>query len=86
MTDPVPLARDAHVVAPRIARKFWKRAAVTLRRLWRDYWDHQVRRATAAILQKLDDRALADIGIGRDEIGSLVDAGTRDRLRRCGWP
>jgi uncharacterized protein YjiS (DUF1127 family) len=81
MTDTAPAAR-----APRIARSFPRRAAVTLRLLWRAYWEYRVRRATAVILHKLDDRTLADIGVDRDEIDSLVDgprapAGGRDAVQ-----
>ncbi len=70
MTDTAPTARAPTV---RIARRLPRRAAVTLRLLWRAYWEDRVRRATAVILHKLDDRTLADIGVDRDEIDSLID-------------
>jgi uncharacterized protein YjiS (DUF1127 family) len=71
MTDTSPAARAPTV--PRIARSLPRRAGVTLRLRWRAYWECRVRRATAVILHKLDDRTLADIGVDRDEIDSLVD-------------
>ena len=41
----------------------------------------------AVMLYALDDRTLADIGVYRDEIESLVDGTARDhvRPRGCGW-
>jgi uncharacterized protein YjiS (DUF1127 family) len=76
MTDTACDACDA-----RIARIFPPRAAASLCRLLRAYWDHQVRRA-AVILDALDDRTLADIGIHRTEIGALASHGSGERLRR----
>jgi uncharacterized protein YjiS (DUF1127 family) len=57
------------------------RVGSTARRLWHTYWDHQARRATAMILQALDDRALADIGFQRSEIEPMV-FGQTPELRR----
>ena len=51
-------------------------------RLWNAYWDRQARRATAVMLHVLSDRTLADIGVSRSEIESLVNRRTRDRRRR----
>jgi uncharacterized protein YjiS (DUF1127 family) len=70
--------------APRIRRKRSKLVAPTMRRLWRAYCDYQLRRATVVMRERLDDRALADIGIDRNEIESLINELTRDRARRCG--
>jgi uncharacterized protein YjiS (DUF1127 family) len=91
MTDSVLTARDAPTritpkVTPKVAPKVsWRRAAVVLRRLYRAYWDYRLRRATIVVLQKLDDRTLADLGIDRHEIESAVYDRTRDRQRRYGW-
>ena len=52
-----------------------------VRRLWHAYWSHQAKRATALMLQALDDRALADIGFRRNEIDSVVFGQPSDRRR-----
>ena len=46
--------------------------AVGARRLWDAYWDNQARRATALMLEALDDRTLKDIGLSRHEIRQAV--------------
>ena len=83
MTDTVLHRRNAapRRVTPKIS---WRRSAVRLRRLGRSYWDYRLRRATIVVLQKLDDRTLADLGIDRHEIESAVYDKTRDRARRFG--
>lgn len=63
-------------------RELLASAANALRKFWKAYWTHQVRRATVMLLQSLDDRALADIGFKRSEIESVVCETTSDRLRR----
>jgi len=52
-----------------------------LRALWRAYWAHRARRASIVLLSSLDDRTLADIGLARSEIESVVRAKSRQRLR-----
>jgi uncharacterized protein YjiS (DUF1127 family) len=42
--------------------------AARVRSLWVAYWDYQARRATALMLEALDDRMLRDIGLRRSEI------------------
>jgi uncharacterized protein YjiS (DUF1127 family) len=54
-----------------------------VQQLWRAYWNDQAQRATIMLLHALDDRALADIGLQRGEIASVVLASPSDRLRRC---
>jgi uncharacterized protein YjiS (DUF1127 family) len=57
------------------------RVAQYLRELWRAYWAHRARRASIVLLSSLDDRTLADIGLARSEIGSVVLEKSRQRLR-----
>jgi uncharacterized protein YjiS (DUF1127 family) len=86
MTDTVLNGRDASSLPRRITPKVSRRrVSVVLRGLARAYWDYRLRRATIVVLQKLDDRTLADIGIDRHEIESAVYDKTRDRARRYGW-
>ena len=83
MTETVFSARDVRIFMPGIAPRFSKmRAAATLRRLWRAYWDYHTRRATVVILHALDDRVLADIGIERSEIESRAFDTSADWMRR----
>ncbi|HEY7086079.1 MAG TPA: DUF1127 domain-containing protein [Hyphomicrobiaceae bacterium] len=49
--------------------------------LWRAYWAHRARRASIILLSSLDDRTLADIGLGRSEIEAVVREKSRTRLR-----
>lgn len=87
MIDAVPLSRDVRIFMPGVAPKFsGRRAAAAIRRLWRAYWDYQARRAMAVMLYALNDRTLADIGVCRDQIESLVDGRGRDHVRQRGWP
>jgi uncharacterized protein YjiS (DUF1127 family) len=51
------------------------------RSLWETYWDYQARRATALVLETLDDRALKDIGLARGEIWPAVFGGAHARAR-----
>ncbi len=67
--------------AQTLTRACLYRVSSTARRLWHAYWDHQARRATAMILQALDDRALADIGFQRSEIESMVFGQTSEFRR-----
>jgi uncharacterized protein YjiS (DUF1127 family) len=55
----------------------------TLDALWRAWWDYQVRRAADAML-RLDAGALADIGIHRRDLTSLLDNKPALRQRRRG--
>ena len=57
------------------------RLAQFLRDLWRAYWAHRAQRASIVLLSSLDDRTLADIGLGRSEIESVVREKSRQRLR-----
>jgi len=52
-----------------------------LRDLWRAYWAHRARRASIVLLSSLDDRTLADIGLARSEIESVVHEKSRQRVR-----
>jgi uncharacterized protein YjiS (DUF1127 family) len=49
--------------------------------LWNSYWAFRAQRATSHILHSLDDRTLADIGIERSEIESVIRDTSRQRLR-----
>ena len=49
--------------------------------LWNSYWAHRAQRASSHILHSLDDRTLADIGIERSEIESVIRDTSRQRLR-----
>lgn len=57
------------------SRKVAGRPASVRHRLgkaWRGYWQRRAKRVTCELLHSLDDRSLRDIGVGRDEISSLV--------------
>jgi uncharacterized protein YjiS (DUF1127 family) len=58
------------------------RAGSSIARAWRAYWQRRARRATVDLLYSLDDRTLRDIGVGRNEITSLVYGRPGDRTRR----
>lgn len=49
-----------------------RRAGDGLLRLWRTYWQHRTHRAAILMLQALDDRTLADIGLNRSQIVPAV--------------
>jgi uncharacterized protein YjiS (DUF1127 family) len=55
----------------------------SLRGLWRAYWARRARRASILLLGSLDDRALADIGLARSEIESVVSDRSGQRMRSC---
>jgi uncharacterized protein YjiS (DUF1127 family) len=55
--------------------------AARARSLWAGYWDYQARRATALMLEDLDDRMLKDIGLRRSEIWPFVFRAQGDRRR-----
>jgi len=55
----------------------------TVNALWRAWWDYQVRRAADAMLG-LEAGALADIGIHRRDLTSLLDGKPAPRQRRRG--
>jgi uncharacterized protein YjiS (DUF1127 family) len=59
----------------------------SLRNLWRAYWARRARRASILLLSSLDDRTLADIGLARSEIESVVHDRSRQRMRyyEPGW-
>jgi uncharacterized protein YjiS (DUF1127 family) len=57
------------------------RAGNRIARAWRTYWQRRARRATVDLLHSLDDRTLRDIGVGRNEITSLVYGRPGDRMR-----
>ena len=48
---------------------------------WQQYWARRAQRTSAFILGSLDDRTLADIGITRSEIQSVVRDTSGQRLR-----
>ena len=56
-------------------------SANLLRSLWRGYWARRAQRASILLLSSLDDRTLADIGLARSEIESVVRDKSRQRLR-----
>jgi uncharacterized protein YjiS (DUF1127 family) len=58
------------------------RVGVFLRAAWRAYWQERAQRATAELLHRLDDRALSDIGIARNEIDCIVYGNARNCCRR----
>ena len=47
---------------------------------WDAYWARKAKRATVLMLHALDDRALADIGLHRSEIESIVYGKSDQRL------
>ena len=57
------------------------RAGSRIAKAWRTYWQRRARRATVDLLHSLDDRTLRDIGVGRNEITSLVYGRPGDRTR-----
>ena len=57
------------------------RAGSRIAKAWRAYWHRRAKRVTVELLQSLDDRTLRDIGVGRNEIGSLVYGRRGDRTR-----
>jgi uncharacterized protein YjiS (DUF1127 family) len=57
------------------------RAGSRIARSWHAYWTRRARRVTVELLSSLDDRTLADIGVGRDEISSLVYGRQGERTR-----
>jgi uncharacterized protein YjiS (DUF1127 family) len=59
-----------------------RRVGGFLRAAWRAYWQRQARRAAAELLRRLDDRALRDIGISRNEIDCEVYGDAPDGVRR----
>lgn len=59
-----------------------RRAATTLARLVRAYIQRRTLRSTVRILQGMDDRMLADIGMRRGEIHSIVYGSAGDPTRR----
>jgi uncharacterized protein YjiS (DUF1127 family) len=56
------------------------------RRAWAGYWTQRAERATVAVLQALDDRALKDIGLDRSEIESVVHSTNPGERRICWAP
>ena len=57
------------------------RAGSRIARAWRTYWQRRARRVTVDLLHSLDDRTLRDIGVGRNEIASVVYGRPGDRTR-----
>lgn len=54
-----------------------------LRQLWADWQKRSRRRRAIAALQALSDRSLADIGLDRSEIVSVIGRGGHDASRRA---
>ena len=48
---------------------------------WQQYWARRAQRTSTFILRSLDDRTLADIGIARSEIESVIHDTSGQRLR-----
>ena len=57
------------------------RTGSRIAKAWRTYWQWRARRATLDLLHSLDDRTLRDIGVGRNEVTSLVYGRPGDRTR-----
>jgi uncharacterized protein YjiS (DUF1127 family) len=51
-------------------------------RIGRAYLDARVRRASARLLQSMDDRMLKDFGLSRGQIHSAIYGGPDERVRR----
>jgi uncharacterized protein YjiS (DUF1127 family) len=56
--------------------------AAAISRTLRAWQERRARRVTVETLNALDDRTLADIGLGRSEILSIVNDRRNERLRR----
>jgi uncharacterized protein YjiS (DUF1127 family) len=69
------LSMSAVARAPHPQRAWWPRIAQTLARLGRALAVERRRRRGIRQLQNLDERALADIGVGRGEIKSAARVG-----------
>jgi uncharacterized protein YjiS (DUF1127 family) len=63
-----------------------RKVADLTRQAWSGYWTRRAERATAAILQSLDDRTLKDIGLDRSEIDSVVYSSRPGERRICWEP
>jgi len=59
-----------------------RRIASALAGFVRTYLERRTLRSTARVLQGMDDRMLADIGMTRGEIHSIVYSGGSDPTRR----
>ena len=70
------------VPAEPLSRALSDRIGSLARRHWQAYWHYQARRATTVLLDALDDRTLAEIGLRRSEIESAVAGRPQDRRRR----
>jgi uncharacterized protein YjiS (DUF1127 family) len=57
------------------------RAGSRIAKAWHSYWKQRAKRVTVELLSSLDDRTLRDIGVGRDEISSVVYGKHGDRTR-----
>jgi uncharacterized protein YjiS (DUF1127 family) len=64
-------------------REYVARAAAASRKLWEAYRLHRARKPAAMALQSLDDRTLADLGLVRTELSTMVFSRPADRL--CHW-
>jgi uncharacterized protein YjiS (DUF1127 family) len=58
------------------------RVGTFLKAAWRAYWQERAQRATAELLHRLDDSALSDIGIARNEIDCVVYGDAPNCCRR----
>jgi uncharacterized protein YjiS (DUF1127 family) len=77
MTHTYPIS-TADRGTPALASRTTNRIA----KAWHAYWQKRVRRVTVALLHSLDDRALHDIGVSRNEITSVVYGTPGGRTRR----
>jgi uncharacterized protein YjiS (DUF1127 family) len=70
-THTLPLAASQHS---------WTHWAIdTVKNGWHAYWQNRHDRATMFLLQSLSDRTLADIGVHRSEIASVVGSHGKGR-------
>jgi len=76
MTRAYPIATTDNRSATLVAR-----TGSSIAKIWNAYWQRRAMRVTVALLSALDDRTLRDIGVSRDEIGSVVYGRPADRTR-----
>lgn len=71
-----------YTLQARLQHAFAHRLVAAARLAWTRYWTRRAARATVGILQRLDDRALKDIGLNRSEIDRVANGDCR-RASAC---